>query len=178
MQVKLKPLQDQVIVITGASSGIGLTTARMAALKGAKVVAVARNEDALREVVNEIRANGGQATRAVCDVGQKNSVERAAEVAMREFGRVDTWVNNAGISIFGHTWDVPLDDWRRMFETVYWGVGYGSLTALAHYRSRGEGGAIVNVGTFFGDRATPVQSTYSSAKTCGTWIYRRVADGD
>ncbi len=56
---------------------------------------------------------------------------------MREFGRIDTWVNNAGISIFGHTWDVPLADWRRMFETVYWGVVYGSLTALAHYRSRG-----------------------------------------
>lgn len=164
MQVKLKSIQDQVVVITGASSGIGLTTARMAAHKGAKVVAVARNEDALQDLVNEIRTSGGEATYAVCDVGQREAVQHAAEVAVREFGRIDTWVNNAGISIFGRTWDVPLADWRRMFDTVYWGVVYGSLTALQHYRSRGGTGAIVNVGSFFGDRSTPVQSTYASAK--------------
>jgi NADP-dependent 3-hydroxy acid dehydrogenase YdfG len=160
----LKPLREQVVVVTGASSGIGLVTARMAAKSGAKVAALARNEDALRNLVDEIRGQGGEAMYVVCDVGQEDAVNGAAESVIREFGRFDTWVNNAGISIFGHTWDVPMADWHRMFDTVYWGVVYGSLTALRHFRERGRSGAIVNVGSFFGDRATPVQSTYGSAK--------------
>jgi NAD(P)-dependent dehydrogenase (short-subunit alcohol dehydrogenase family) len=164
MHIELKPIHDQVILITGASSGIGLATARMAARKHARVVAVARNEDALRDLVEEIRQAGGEATYAVCDVGDEHAVKQACELAIRHFGRIDTWVNNAGISIFGRTWDVPLADWRRMFDTVYWGAVYGSLNALAHFRSRGGAGTIVNVGSFFGDRATPVQSTYGSAK--------------
>jgi NAD(P)-dependent dehydrogenase (short-subunit alcohol dehydrogenase family) len=164
MAPRLKPLNEQVIVITGASSGIGLVTARMAARQGAKVVALARNEDALQQLVDEIRGQGGEAIYVVCDVGREEDVKRAADIAVREFGRFDTWVNDAGISIFGHTWDVPMADWHRMFDTVYWGVVYGSLAAVRHYRARGGSGAIVNVGSFFGDRATPVQSTYGSAK--------------
>lgn len=164
MAIQLKPLAEQVIVITGASSGIGLVTARMAARAGAKVVALARNEPALRALVDELRAAGAQAAYAVCDVGREEQVRQAAETALRTFGRFDTWVNDAGISIFGHTWDVPMDDWHRMFDTTYWGVVYGSLAAVRHYRERGGPGAIVNVGSFFGDRATPVQSTYASAK--------------
>jgi NAD(P)-dependent dehydrogenase (short-subunit alcohol dehydrogenase family) len=164
MSLALKPIGQQVIVITGASSGIGLVTAKMAARQGAKVVALARNEDALRHLVDDIRRHGGQAAFIVCDVGSKEDVDRAAETVLRDFGRFDTWVNNAGISIFGRTWDVPVADWHRMFDTVYWGVVYGSVAALRHYRGRGEPGAIVNVGSFFGDRATAVQGTYSSAK--------------
>jgi NAD(P)-dependent dehydrogenase (short-subunit alcohol dehydrogenase family) len=164
MSLALKPISQQVIVITGASSGIGLVTAKMAARQGAKVVALARNEDALQHLVDDIRRHGGEAAFIVCDVGSKEDVDRAAETVLRDFGRFDTWVNNAGISIFGRTWDVPMADWHRMFDTVYWGVVYGSLAALRQYRSRGEAGAIVNVGSFFGDRATPVQGTYSSAK--------------
>jgi NAD(P)-dependent dehydrogenase (short-subunit alcohol dehydrogenase family) len=164
MRVQLKPLKQQVVVVTGASSGIGLATARMAARRGARVVALARNEDALRSLVDEIRAGGGEAAYAVCDVGREEEVRRAADHAVAAFGRFDTWVNNAGISIFGQVWDVPTDEWRRMFDTTYWGVVYGSLAAVRHYRARGEPGAVVNVGSLFGDRATPVQSTYSSAK--------------
>src|ERR1700709_1032955 len=164
MTLRLKPLSEQVIVITGASSGIGLVTARMAAQAGAKVVALARNEEALRDLCTEIRQQGGEATYSACDVGSEEEVQRGAQHAIDTFGRFDSWVNDAGISIFGRTWDVPMADWHRMFDTVYWGTVYGSLTALRHYRERGEAGAIVNVGSFFGDRATPVQSTYASAK--------------
>lgn len=164
MALELKPIGRQVIVVTGASSGIGLTTARMAARRGAKVVALARNGEALRDLVGEIRRQGGEAIHAVCDMGRQEEVERAAEAAVREFGRFDTWVNNAGISIFGRLWDVPMADWRRMFDTVYWGQVYGSLAALRHYRERGGPGAVVNVGSVFGDRATPVQGAYASAK--------------
>lgn len=164
MAVKLKPLSEQVIVITGASSGIGLMTARMAAKKGATVVVGARNEDALRDLVEETRSKGGRAAYSVCDVGDPQQVERLAETAIREFGRFDTWVNNAGISIFGELWNVPMEAWRRMFETVYWGQVHGSMTAVRHFRNTGGPGAIVNVGSLFGDRAPPVQSSYASAK--------------
>lgn len=162
--LRLRPLHEQVIVITGASSGIGLTTARMAAKAGAKVVAVARNGTALRELVEEIRAAGGQASFAVADVGRQEQVEQAAAEAVRAFGSFDTWVNNAGVSIFGRIIDVPLLSWHRMLDTVYWGTVYGTLTAVRHYRERGGPGAVINVGSVFGDRAPPIQSTYSSAK--------------
>ena len=159
-----KPLRDQVIVITGASSGIGLVTARMAARAGAKVVAAARNEQALRSLVQEIQEAGGSAISVTCDVGREEDVAWTVEAALRAYGRIDTWVNNAGISIFGRTWGVPIADWRRMFDTVYWGVVYGSLAALRQFREQGGPGTIINVGSFFGDRATPVQGTYASAK--------------
>lgn len=164
MAVKLKPLAEQVVVITGASSGIGLVTARMAASRGATVVVAARNGDVLGRLAEEIRSRGGQAAAVPCDVGKEEDVRRLAEEAVRRFGRFDTWVNNAGISIFGQVWDVPMAEWHRMFDTVYWGVVHGSLAAVRHYRESGRPGAIVNVGSFFGDRSTPVQSTYASAK--------------
>jgi NADP-dependent 3-hydroxy acid dehydrogenase YdfG len=159
-----KPLRDQVIVITGASSGIGLVTTRMAARAGAKVVAVARNEEALRGLVQEIQEQGGTAIDVPCDVGREEDIAWTVEAALRAYGHIDTWVNNAGISIFGQTWDVPMADWRRMFATVYWGVVHGSLAALRQFREQGSAGTIINVGSFFGDRATPVQGTYASAK--------------
>jgi NAD(P)-dependent dehydrogenase (short-subunit alcohol dehydrogenase family) len=164
MALQLKPLGEQVIVITGASSGIGLVTARKAAERGAAVMVAARNEGALRDLVEEIRARDGKAAYAVCDVGKEEDVERLAASAIQEFGYFDTWVNDAGISIFGQVWDVPLADWRRMFDTTYWGVVHGSLAALRHFRERGGVGSIVNVGSFFDQRATPVQGTYASAK--------------
>lgn len=164
MTILLKPLQEQVMVITGASSGIGLVTARMAAKKGAKLVLAARNEDALRQLVEEIRKSGGQAIYVVADVGKEEDVDRIAETAIAEFGRFDTWVNNAGVSIFGSCEEVTIPDMKRMFDTNFWGVVYGSREAVRHYKQRGESGSLINVGSVFGDRATPVQSTYSAAK--------------
>lgn len=164
MAIKLKPVSEQVIIITGASSGIGLVTARMAAEQGAAVVLAARNEEALRKLVAEIEAAGGRAAHVVCDVGNEEDIRRVAEAAEQAFGGFDTWVNNAGISIFGRLWELPLEDWRRMFDTVYWGTVYGSLAAVRHFRATGRSGAIINIGSFFGDKAPAVQSSYSSAK--------------
>ena len=101
MKISLKPLQNQVVVVTGASSGIGLVTARMAADKGAKLVVAARNEEALSQLVDEIRAQGNQAIYVVADVGQEEDVNHIAQEAIAHFGTFDTWVNNAGVSIFG-----------------------------------------------------------------------------
>ena len=165
MTKELKPLKDQVIVITGASSGIGLVTARMAARRGAAVVLAARNAVALRTLEEEIRAGGGRARHVVADVGRQEDVTRIADMAQQAFGGFDTWVNNAGVSIFGSADEVSIEDMRRMFDTNYWGVVYGSREAVAHFKGRtGASGAVINVGSVFGDRATPVQSTYASAK--------------
>ncbi|WP_407371332.1 SDR family oxidoreductase [Carnobacterium sp.] len=160
----LKKLKDQVIVITGASSGIGLVTARMAAEKGAKVVVAARNEEALQKLVEELQRKGHSAIYVEADVGKEEDVNAIAEATLREFGRFDTWVNNAGISIFGHSMDVSTKDMRRMFETNFWGVVYGSRAAVEHYKDRKTPGALINIGSLFGDRGTTVQSTYASSK--------------
>jgi short-subunit dehydrogenase len=163
MNPSLRALEDQVVVITGASSGIGLVTARMAAARGARVVVTARNATALDALAAELRGAGGTAIAVPADVGVAADVERVAQTAARELGGFDTWVNNAGVSIFGRIEEVSLEDMRRMFDTVYWGVVHGSLQAVRQFRERG-GGALVNVGSLFGDRATPLQSTYASAK--------------
>src|SRR5687767_5283220 len=145
MQVKLKNLNEQVIVITGASSGIGLTTARMAAERGARVVLASRNEDALRKLANEINESGADAVSVVADVGKERDVEKIAAEALHRFGGFDTWVNNAGVSIYGDLEEVSTKDMRQLFETNFWGTVYGSLIAARNMKSRG--GAIINIGS-------------------------------
>jgi short-subunit dehydrogenase len=165
MGVRLRDLADQVVVVTGASSGIGLVTAREAVNRGAAVVLAARNTEALSELVSELRRRGGRAVDVVADVGRPEDVARIAATAVQEFGRFDTWVNNAGVSIFGRVDEVSIEDMRRMFDTNFWGVVYGCREAVRHYKERTDfAGAIVNVGSVFGDRSNVVQSTYASSK--------------
>ena len=162
MNIKLKKISDQVIVITGASSGIGLVTARLAAKRGARVVLNARNEEALRQVTDQISVEGGEAIYVVGDVGKFEDVQRIADEGIRRFGGFDTWVNNAGVSIYGPILDQSLEDHRRLFETNYWGVVHGSMIACAHLRKRG--GALINVGSVLSDIAIPIQGTYCATK--------------
>ena len=162
METRLKKVHEQVIVITGASSGIGLTTARLAARKGARLVLAARSESALQELTSEINTGGGQSVYVVADVSRLEDVQRIAAAARSAFGSFDTWVNNAAGSIYGRILDVPLDEERKLFETNYWGVVYGSRIAAEHLRKRG--GAIVNVGSVASDRAIPLQAAYSASK--------------
>ena len=135
MKIQLKPVRDQVIVITGATSGIGLATAKQAAKRGASVVLNARAEEDLQIVANEISELGGQVAYAAGDVADEAVVRRLADTAIREFGRIDTWVNNAGVSIYGLLEEVSVDDARRLFDTNYWGMVQGSLVALQHLKS-------------------------------------------
>jgi short-subunit dehydrogenase len=158
----LKPLREQVLVITGASSGIGLATARAAAKQGARLVLVARNEEALQAIEQEINAAGGQAIHVAGDVGRREDLQRAADAAIAHFGRFDTWVNNAGVSLYGRLTQISDDDHHRLFQTNFWGVVYGSLIAAAHLRRRG--GALINIGSVLSDSAVPIQGMYSTSK--------------
>ena len=162
MRIKLKKLADQVIVITGASSGIGLTTAEMAADRGARVVLSSRNEADLQKAADRIRKSGGRATFFVADVADAAAMERLAEHAVREFGGFDTWVNNAGLGLYGRTVDVPLADKRRLFDVNFWGVVHGCRAAVPHLRRRG--GALVNIGSMVSDLASPLLGIYSASK--------------
>lgn len=162
MAIKLKPLKEQVIVITGASSGIGLATALAAAKKGAKLVLAARNGEALNEVAQEINAQGGHAIPVVADVGRQQDVQNIADAALSEFGGFDTWVNDAGVSIYGRLEEVTDEDNRRLFDTNFWGVVYGSQVAAMHLRQRG--GAIINIGSVLSDMAMPMQGMYGASK--------------
>ncbi len=162
MNIQLKKLNEQVIVITGATSGIGLVTARMAAGRGARLILAARNEEALRRLVNETAASGAQAVYVVADVGKQADVRRIAEKAIEHFGGFNTWVNNAGVSIYGRVLDVSMEDHRQLFETNYWGLVYGSQVAAEHLRQKG--GALINIGSSLSDRAIPIQGTYCASK--------------
>ena len=155
-----KPIKDQVIVITGASSGIGLATARMAARLGARVVLAARNQDDLGAVTYEIIQNGGQAIAVVADVADPDAVDRIGETALLEFGTIDTWVNNAGLSIYGKLKDVPLADKRQLFDVNFWGVVHGCRTAVRLMRR----GVLINIGSEVSDVAIPLQGIYSASK--------------
>ena len=160
--MNLKKLEDQVVVITGASSGIGLVTARMAAKRGAKLVLVARSEDALQQLTEELKTAGTDAIYVKADVGVETEVRDVRDAALNHFGGFDTWVNNAAVSIYGKITDVSLDDQRRMFDTNYWGVVYGSIVAADHLANKG--GAIINIGSTLSDRAVPIQGIYSASK--------------
>jgi short-subunit dehydrogenase len=162
MTPKLKKLSNQVIVITGASSGIGLVTARMAAAQGARLVLAARSEEALRQLVAEIEKDGGQAIHVVADVSNQDEVRHIAETAQNRFGGFDTWINNSGVSIYGKIEEVPIEDMRKLFETNFWGLIYGSMEATKHLKQKG--GAIINIGSILSETTAILQTIYSASK--------------
>src|SRR5688500_11553091 len=162
MATKLKPINQQVIVITGASSGIGLCTAETAARQGAMVVLAARSGDTLDKVVDRIADAGGRCMSVVADVANRGDVQKVADAAIAHFGRIDTWVNNAGLAIYGRLDEVSEDDSRRLFDVNFWGVVHGSLVALPHLKK--QGGALINIGSEVSEAAVPILGMYVASK--------------
>ena len=160
--MNLKPIEQQIIVITGATSGIGLATAKMAAERGAHVILFARDEEGLRHVCNDIRADGGTADFIVGDVGKREDVRRAVDEVVSRYGGFDTWVNNAGVAAYAKIEDLSDEDHERMFQTNYWGVVYGSTEALRHLRQKG--GALINMGSISSEMPAPILSGYTATK--------------
>ena len=162
MTAKLKKLADQVVVVTGASSGIGMATALAAAVHGASVVLAARSAKALSEIVARIKATGGKAIAVTCDVAQREQVDAVAAAALQEFGRIDTWVNNAGIGMYGRSDETEELDARRLFDVNFWGAVHGCQVALKHLKA--NGGALITVGSEVSDSYAPLMSMYVASK--------------
>jgi short-subunit dehydrogenase len=151
----MKPLKNQVIVITGASSGVGLRLAQQAAAAGAKLVLVARSKEHLKEALLQLDTPSGSsailaerpcdAIAIVADVTQSEEMEFVARETITRFGRIDTWVNNAGISTQGKLTDTHLSQKRRIFETNFWGMVHGCRAALPYLRD--THGTVLNLGS-------------------------------
>jgi short-subunit dehydrogenase len=157
-----RPLAQQVVVVTGASSGIGREATRMLARHGACVVLVARDEASLRDAATEVAALGGQALVAVADVADAEQVQQVADRAATRFGRIDTWVNNAGVSTYGTVEQTTIEEMRRVVEVDLLGTIHGVKAALPYLRQ--SGGTIINVASVAGRLPTPLLAAYSAAK--------------
>ncbi|MGN9894858.1 SDR family oxidoreductase [Micromonospora sp. L31] len=156
-------VRDAVVVITGASSGIGRATALAFADKGAAVVLAARREEALAEVAAECAQRGAQALVVPTDVTDPVAVEALGRRAAERFGRIDVWVNNAAVTVFGPFEETPLQDIRRVLDVNVMGYVHGARTALPYLREQGQG-VLVNVSSIVGVVSQPYTHAYVMAK--------------
>jgi NAD(P)-dependent dehydrogenase (short-subunit alcohol dehydrogenase family) len=161
--MKLKPVNEQVVVLLGASSGIGRESALRLAARGAKVVVAARSEPGLVSLVAEVHAHGGEATSVVCDVADVDQVRHVAEVAEQVYGRVDTWVNVAATSVYAKFEDTTPEEFRRVMEVNYLGQVHGTLAALPALRRAG-GGALIAISSVEAFVSLPLHAAYSASK--------------
>jgi NAD(P)-dependent dehydrogenase (short-subunit alcohol dehydrogenase family) len=153
----------EVVVITGASAGVGRATARAFGKRGAKVGLIARGKDGLEAAKREIEELGGEAIVLPLDVADENAIEQAAEEVERAFGPIDIWINNAMLSVFSPIMEMTSSDYRRVTEVTYLGYVWGTLAALRRMKPR-DRGAIVQVGSALAYRGIPLQSAYCAAK--------------
>jgi short-subunit dehydrogenase len=159
----LRTISEQVVVITGASSGIGRETAIQFGRRGASVVLAARNETALREVEKEVERLGGGAHIVVTDVAEWDQVERLAQEAVGRFGRIDTWINNAAASEYATVEQMTVEEIERQIQVILVSQIYGMKAALPHMKRRGQG-TIINNASGLAKRSVPLQGAYCAAK--------------
>jgi len=156
-------MERSVVVITGASAGVGRAAVRAFARQGADIGLIARGRDGLEGARREVESAGGRAIVLPADVANNDAVEAAAERVERELGPIDVWVNNAMVSVFSPVKDMQPDEFQRVTEVTYLGVVYGTLAALKRMLPR-DRGAIVQVGSALAYRGIPLQAAYCGAK--------------
>jgi NADP-dependent 3-hydroxy acid dehydrogenase YdfG len=155
--------QNQVVAVTGASSGVGRAIARAFGEEGAHVALLARNREALDIAAGEIRLSGGDALVIPVDVADAEAVDRAADQIVAEWGQIDIWVNCAMATILGFVDELTPEEYRRVTDVTYHGYVYGTLSALRHMRER-DAGKIIQIGSAMAYRSIPLQSAYCGAK--------------
>jgi NAD(P)-dependent dehydrogenase (short-subunit alcohol dehydrogenase family) len=158
-----KSVSEQVVVIAGASTGIGRATALAFAAQGARVVCAARSGQALETLVEQIRKDGGVAVAAPTDVADPAAVRSLAELAEQQFGRIDTWVNNAAVSVWGRVEDITDEEFDRVMRVNFLGQVHGVHAALPALRRAG-GGVVIGVASVEGVRAVPLHGPYTASK--------------
>jgi short-subunit dehydrogenase len=170
-------IAGKTFVVTGASSGLGRGVALKLAEQGANVVLAARGADALNAAAEEVRRRGGVPLAVAADVGQARDVERLADAAVARFGRIDVWINNAGVAALGRFEDIPVEDHARLIQTNVMGVIYGSHSAMRRFRAQGSG-TLVNVGSMESVVPVPYHASYSASKAAvfslGRALYQEI----
>ena len=161
--MRLKPIEEQVVALMGASSGIGRDAALRFAERGAKVVVSARGEAGLRSLVEEIRAGGGEAVYVVADTTDFEQVKAVAERAVEEYGRLDTWIHLAGVVLYATFEETTPEEFERVVDINLMGQVYGAMAALPHIKREGRG-ALIHVSSVEAKRAFPFHSAYAASK--------------
>jgi short-subunit dehydrogenase len=156
-------LTGSIVVISGASSGIGRATALEFARRGANVVVAARREQALRELVTECEQLGVQALAVPTDVTNEEALNRLAHEAKERFGRIDVWVNSAGVTAFGRLEEIPMNAYRQVIETNLFGEIYGARAVLPYFREQ-RSGVLINMASMDGEIGAPYLSAYVASK--------------
>jgi NAD(P)-dependent dehydrogenase (short-subunit alcohol dehydrogenase family) len=160
-----EPLSEQVVVVTGASSGLGRAVARGAGEAGAQVVVTARNGEALDDAVREIEAFGSQALAVQADHAVEDEVAQVVEQAVDRFGRIDTYIANAIVTVMSEIDHLQPDELRRVFDVNFFGMVHGYRAALPHLKE--SGGTFVHVSSALAYRGIPLQAAYCASKAAG-----------
>ena len=150
----MQNIKEKVVVITGASSGLGEATARLLAAEGASVVLGARRAERLKTLADELIGNGGKAMAAATDVTDREQVKRLVDTAVQKFGRIDVMLNNAGLMPLAPLERLKVDEWDRMIDVNFRGVLYGIAAALPHMKQQ-KSGHIINVSSVYGHKIGP-----------------------
>ncbi len=161
--MQLKPINQQVVAIVGASSGIGRETALQFAARGAKLVVSARSKTGLETLVEEIQSRGGEAVAVPADVTNFEQVQAIASKAVEQYGRLDTWVHAAATGILARFDQIEPEEFKRVIDVNLMGQVYGAMVALPHLKREGRG-ALIHISSMEGRRSLPLQSPYCAAK--------------
>ncbi|MCR6629087.1 MAG: SDR family oxidoreductase [Magnetospirillum sp.] len=164
-------IRNQVVIITGASSGIGRAAAQAFARAGCRLVLAARSEPALEVAARDCIEAGGEAIPVPCDVTNAEEVLNVAETARQHFGRIDVWVNDAGVHLLGRIDEVPLEDFRQVIDVNLMGTVHGCRAALPVFRAQGSG-VLINIASMAGAMGQPYAAAYAASK----WAVRGLSE--